>query len=214
MTVEFHNTMAGVWNLVQHAIGESGFVVQQVGIFDKGSTTILADIRAGAAKHDLIISALKPAQAAAGRFSLRSAAEPDVWQFVRSHLERLPVPAAAAAAGGAGAGSGGEGEDAGAAVVAERQDVWIYGRMIALHLQRGWSVPLSAAEFYAGLRARFPQRQGMYFLPEQVAEYDRRGGAAPEGRLDPPADQGPGRLPRRSVWTKLEEVDPQEGLAP
>jgi len=35
-------------------------------------------------------------------------------------------------------------------------------------------VPLSAAEFYAGLRQRFPERDGMYFLPEQVAEYDTK----------------------------------------
>jgi len=34
--------------------------------------------------------------------------------------------------------------------------------------------PLSASEFYAGLAQRFPERDGMYFLPEQVAEYDRK----------------------------------------
>jgi hypothetical protein len=34
-------------------------------------------------------------------------------------------------------------------------------------------VPLSAHEFYAGLEQRFTRRDGMYFLPEQVAEYDR-----------------------------------------
>jgi hypothetical protein len=35
-------------------------------------------------------------------------------------------------------------------------------------------VPMNAAEFYAGLRQRFPERDGMYFLPEQIPEYDRR----------------------------------------
>jgi len=29
-------------------------------------------------------------------------------------------------------------------------------------------------EFYAGLKQRLPERDGMYFLPHQVAEYDRR----------------------------------------
>ena len=35
-------------------------------------------------------------------------------------------------------------------------------------------VPMSAAEFYRGLSERFPERDGMYFLPEQAAEYDKR----------------------------------------
>ena len=44
--------------------------------------------------------------------------------------------------------------------------------MVAFHIQRGASVPLSAGEFYAGLRQRFVERDGMFFLPEQVPEYD------------------------------------------
>ena len=35
-------------------------------------------------------------------------------------------------------------------------------------------VPLSAAEFYASLEQRFPVRDGMYFLPDQVVEYDKK----------------------------------------
>ena len=46
--------------------------------------------------------------------------------------------------------------------------------MVAFHVQRGVTVPLSAAEFYAGLVQRFSERDGMYFLPEQVAEYDKK----------------------------------------
>jgi hypothetical protein len=46
--------------------------------------------------------------------------------------------------------------------------------MVAFHVQRGFTVPLSAAEFYAGLAQRFSEREGMYFLPDQVAEYDKK----------------------------------------
>ena len=46
--------------------------------------------------------------------------------------------------------------------------------MVAFHVQRGVTVPLSAAEFYAGLEQRFPLRDGMYFLPDQAAEYDKK----------------------------------------
>jgi hypothetical protein len=46
--------------------------------------------------------------------------------------------------------------------------------MVAFHVQRGVTVPLSAAEFYAGLEQRFPVRDGMYFLSDQAAEYDKK----------------------------------------
>src|SRR5690606_17557564 len=35
-------------------------------------------------------------------------------------------------------------------------------------------VPLSSDEFLSGVRSRFPDRDGMVFLPEQVAEYDKK----------------------------------------
>ena len=59
-------------------------------------------------------------------------------------------------------------------IATERQGYLLYDRMVAFHIQRGFSVPLSAAEFYAGLRQKFPERDGMYFLPPQAAAYDRR----------------------------------------
>jgi hypothetical protein len=46
--------------------------------------------------------------------------------------------------------------------------------MVAFHVLRGVTVPLSKAEFTAGLAQRFPERDGMHFLSDQAAEYDRR----------------------------------------
>jgi hypothetical protein len=46
--------------------------------------------------------------------------------------------------------------------------------MVAFHVLRGVTVPLSKAEFTAGILQRFPEREGMHFLPDQAAEYDRR----------------------------------------
>ena len=37
---------------------------------------------------------------------------------------------------------------------------------------RGYAVPLDSAEFYKGLDERFLKRDGMYFLSDQVNEYD------------------------------------------
>jgi DNA modification methylase len=159
ITVEFHNTMASIWNLIQTAIGDSGFVVAQVDVFDKGSTTILADIRPGAAKLDLIISAYKPNGGLEDRFQLEAGTQAGVWDFVRTHLNQLPVFFSK------------EGQ---AEIIAERQNYLLFDRMVAFHVQRGVTVPLSAAEFYAGLVQRFSERDGMYFLSEQVAEYDKK----------------------------------------
>ena len=38
---------------------------------------------------------------------------------------------------------------------------------------RGVAVPMAASDFYSGLSQRFQEREGMYFLPDQVVEYDR-----------------------------------------
>ncbi len=76
------------------------------------------------------------------------------------HLKKLPVFVSK--------------EDNQAEVIAERQNYLLFDRMVAFHVQRGVTVPLSAAEFYAGLSQRFSERDGMYFLPEQVAEYDKK----------------------------------------
>ena len=65
-------------------------------------------------------------------------------------------------------------KDGQAEVIAERQNYLLFDRMVAFHVQRGVTVPMSAAEFYAGLSQRFSERDGMYFLPDQVAEYDKK----------------------------------------
>jgi 16S rRNA G966 N2-methylase RsmD len=144
LTVEFHNTAAEVWNLLQTTLGAAGFVVAQVGLFDKGSTTILADIRPSAARHDLLISAYKPSTAVQTSFRLRPGSAAAAWDFVRGHLARLPR----------------------APATPERTGHLLFNRMVAFHVQRNLEVPLSAADFHAGLRRRFVERAGMYFLPE------------------------------------------------
>lgn len=46
--------------------------------------------------------------------------------------------------------------------------------MVAYYVRKGYMVPISSQEFQAGLAQRFVERDGMYFLAEQVAEYDRK----------------------------------------
>jgi len=159
MTVEFHNSKNSVWNSIQEALQAAGFVIADVRTLDKKQGSFKQVTSAAAVKQDLIISCYKPNQGLEERFKLTAGTEEGVWDFVRTHLKQLPVFVS---------------KDGKVEVIAERQNYLLYDRMVAFHVQRGVTVPLSAAEFYAGLAQRFPERDGMYFLPDQAAEYDKK----------------------------------------
>jgi hypothetical protein len=159
MTVVFHNSKNLVWTAIQEAIGNAGFVVADVRTLDRKQGSFKQVTAAGAVKQDLVISAYKPNGGLEERFKLEAGTEEGVWDFVHTHLKQLPVFVS---------------KDGQAEVIAERQNYLLFDRMVAFHVQRGVTVPLSAAEFYAGLAQRFPERDSMYFLPEQVAEYDKK----------------------------------------
>jgi hypothetical protein len=158
MTVVFHNSKNAVWNAIQEAMLGTGFVVADVRTVDKKQGSY-RQVTSTAVKQDLVISAYKPNHGLEERFRLEAGTEEGVWDFVRTHMRQLPVFVS---------------KDGQAEVIAERQNFLLFDRMVAFHVQRGLTVPLSAAEFYAGLEQRFPVRDGMYFLPDQVAEYDRK----------------------------------------
>jgi len=158
VTVEFHNSKNAVWTAIQEALGRAGFIIADVSILDKGMKT-KKQLHANAVDKDLVISAYKPNGGLEKRFQIQAGSEAGVWDFIRTHLRQLPVFIS----------KGGHGQ-----VIAERQQVLLFDRMVAFHVQRGVSVPLSAGEFYQGLSQRFPERDGMYFLTEQVAEYERK----------------------------------------
>jgi hypothetical protein len=60
MTVEFSKTQASVWNAIQSALQEAGFVVANVAALDKKQMSFKAVTTTTAVKQDLIISAYKP----------------------------------------------------------------------------------------------------------------------------------------------------------
>ena len=157
-TVEFHNSSNSVWNAIQEAILSAGFVVADVRILDKQQGSYRQVTAASVAKQDLVISAYKPAASFERSFQREAGTAEGAWHFVRQHLAKLPVVVQ---------------QDGVLETLGERQDYLLFDRMVAFHIQRGATVPLSAAEFYAGLRSRFVERDGMFFLPDQVPEYDR-----------------------------------------
>ena len=159
MTVEFSNTQATVWNAIQTALQEAGFVVANVSALDKKQGSFKAVTTTTAVKQDLVISAYKPNGGLEERFGRSGGSEDSVWDFVRTHLKYLPTVKI---------------RNGDLEFVTERDPRIIFDRMIAWFVRHNFPVPMSSQEFQAGLVQRFVERDGMVFLPEQVSEYDKR----------------------------------------
>jgi 16S rRNA G966 N2-methylase RsmD len=159
MTVVFSNSKASVWNAIQVALQQAGFVVAEVTALDKVQGSYRQVTSTTAVKQDLVISAYKPDRALEQRLTERGAAPESAWDFVAAHLKQLPVAKA---------------KNGVLEFVVERDPRRIYDRMVAWFVRHDLPVPLSTEEFLDGLRRRYPDRDGMAFLPEQVTDYDRR----------------------------------------
>ncbi|SDX67328.1 DNA methyltransferase [Roseicitreum antarcticum] len=159
MTVVFSNSKASVWNAIQVALQQAGFVVAEVNALDKVQGSYRQVTSTTAVKQDLVISAYKPNGGLEQRLAERGAAPDSAWDFVGTHLRQLPVT---------------KGKSGLLEMVVERDPRRIYDRMVAWFIRHDFPVPLSTEEFLDGLRSRYPERDGMVFLPEQVAEYDRK----------------------------------------
>ena len=159
MTVEFSNTQASVWNAIQTSLQEAGFVVANVSALDKKQGTLKAVTTTTAVKQDLVISAYKPNGGLERRFAEIGSSEESVWDFVRTHLGYLPTVKM---------------KDGQLEFIAERDPRIIFDRMVSWFVRHNVPVPMSTQEFQAGLSQRFAERDGMVFLPEQVAEYDKK----------------------------------------
>ncbi|WP_426289690.1 DNA methyltransferase [Ensifer adhaerens] len=159
LTVEFSNTNASVWNSIQTALTEVGFIVANVSALDKKQGSFKAVTTPTAVKQDLVISAYKPNGGFEERFQQEAQTEEGVWDFVRTHLKYLPVT---------------KRQGALLLMVPERDPRILFDQMITYYVRKGYPVPISSQEFQIGLAQRFSERDGMYFLPDQVAEYDRK----------------------------------------
>jgi hypothetical protein len=166
MTVVFSNSKAAVWNAIQVALQQAGFVVAEVTALDKQQGSYRQVTSTTAVKQDLVISAYKPNGGLEQRFQERGPTVETAWDFVQTHLRNLAVVKVRA---------GQELE-----VNVERDPRRIYDRLVAWFVRHQAPVPLSSDEFLEGLRQRhFPERDGMVFLPEQVAEYEKRRAQVP-----------------------------------
>ena len=159
MTVVFSNSKAAVWNTIQVALQQTGFVVAEVTALDKKQGSFQQVMSPNTVKQDLVISVYKPNGGLEDRFNKQGATVDSAWDFVQTHLRNLSVVKA----------RNGELE-----FIVERDPRRIFDRMVAWFVRHDAPVPLSNDEFLSGLRSRYPERDGMVFLLEQVAEYDKK----------------------------------------
>ena len=171
MTVVFSNSQSSVWNAIQVALQQSGFVVAEVSTLDKKQGSFKQVTSRTAAKQDLVISAYRPTQGVEDSFRRRGGTTDTAWDFLDAHLRQLSVTKE----------KGGDLE-----IVVERDPRRLYDRMVAWFVRHDVPVPMSADEFLSGLRSRYPERDGMVFASDQLPVYEKRrarGAQAPQIEL-------------------------------
>ncbi|MDH0660495.1 DNA methyltransferase [Empedobacter sp. GD03865] len=165
MTVEFSNTSAAVWNGIQTALVNAGFIIANVAALDKKQGSFKALNTVTAVKQDLVISCYKPSSEFDTKFQASQHSPMGVWDFVEEHLSHLPIHLV---------------KDNATTAVVERSAKILFDRLIAFYVQRSLPVPIDAGKFQEGLKERFVERDGMYFTQEQVEEYERKKAEVPE----------------------------------
>ncbi|MEJ6017541.1 DNA methyltransferase [Aeromonas caviae] len=159
LTVEFSNTQANVWNSIQQSLQDAGFIVANVSALDKKQRSFNSVVTTTSVKQDLVISAYKPNEGFENRFFTEASTEEGVWDFTRTHLKYLPVVKV---------------QEKSLLAIPERDPRIIFDQVVAYYVRKGFHLPIDSKEFQLGLVQRFIERDGMFFLPEQAAEYDKK----------------------------------------
>ncbi|TMP55064.1 DNA methyltransferase [Pseudoalteromonas sp. S1612] len=157
ITIEFSNTKASVWNSIQSALTEAGFIVANVSALDKKQGSFKAVTTTTAVKQDLVISAYKSTNERIHTNQSQLGQE-TVWNFIGSHLKYLPL-------------SKTQNEEL--IKIPERDPRILFDQVVSYFIRENRQVPMSSQEFQVGLAERFVERDGMYFTPEQVVFYDQ-----------------------------------------
>ncbi|WP_409315321.1 DNA methyltransferase [Pseudomonas putida] len=168
MTVVFSNSKAAVWNAIQVALQQAGFVVAEVTALDKVQGSYRQVTSATAVKQDLVISAYKPNGGLEDRFNRDGPTVDSAWDFVQTHLKQLPAVKVTSS------------YPQELLNIVERDPRRIYDRMASWFIRHGTMVPISTPEFLAELPIRFREMDGMVFLPEQLVEYEKARSRIPQ----------------------------------
>jgi len=159
MSVVFHHSQHALWSAVQTTLQQAGFVIATVQTLDKQMKTPTQRRSPGAVSQDLVISSYKMPMRLEESFKLIANTTSGCWEFIKFHLTQLPVAVLRQGI---------------IEVQEERLNYSLFDRLVAFYLHRGATVPLTATEFYHALTQQLVERDQMYFLPEQIAEYDHK----------------------------------------
>ena len=150
ITVEFHNSRAEIWKIIQDAISKAGFIIAQVAVLDKQQGTFKQVISPGAVKNDLVINAYKPSESFRKTFLKKAGFNMEI-DFITMHLKRLPIEPNI-----------------------ERTQQMLYSKLLAQYIQNGFEVRMDATEFYEMLSNNFEERDGYWLIYEQIPYYEQK----------------------------------------
>lgn len=159
ITIEFSNTSASIWNSIQTAISNVGFIVSNISALDKKQGSFNAVTTTTAVKQDLVITCYKPTDELINKFEQSTDKSVNAMDFIEELLYHLPVHL--------------EKNNSTTAVI-ERSPKILYDRLISYYVQHGYAIPMDAQEFQKALRERFIERDGMFFTASQTVEYEAK----------------------------------------
>lgn len=159
MTVEFSNTSASVWNFIQTALQNSGFIIVNVAALDKKQGSFKAVTTTTAVKQDLVITCFKPKDGLIGPIEDAADLNRSVVGFIEELLLHLPIHVR---------------KDNSTTAVVERSPKILYDRLISYFVTHGMNIPMDAGEFQQMLKDMFIERDGMFFTASQAVQYEEQ----------------------------------------
>ncbi|MDP8267260.1 MAG: DNA methyltransferase [Candidatus Tenebribacter davisii] len=165
MTIEFSNTSAAIWNSIQTAVQNTGFIVSNVASLDKKQGSYNAVMNPTSVKQDLVITCYKPSSTFDLKFQKNKNVLTGVWDFIAEHLKHLPIHIQ---------------KKKNTTEIIERSPRILFDRLISFYVTHNLPVPIDAADFQKGLRERFEERDGMFFTHEQLLSYEEKKKEFPE----------------------------------
>ncbi len=165
ITIEFSNTSAAVWNSIQQAIKNAGFIIASVAALDKQQGSFKAIMTTTAVKQDLVITCYKPSDELLMTIDKSTNLGNSAMDFVEQLLIHLPVHIE---------------KNKSTAAIIERSPKILYDRLISYYIQHDYPIPMDAHEFQKELRDRYIERDGMFFTVTQAVEYEEKKKTAPE----------------------------------
>lgn len=90
LTIMFHNSSRSVWNALQQAINEAGFVIQGTQTFDKEHGTFKQFVSDNAVGYDLVLHCQKAEPLQTYTLHTGSLSEQEITTFIRSAITQAP----------------------------------------------------------------------------------------------------------------------------